>query len=81
MSGLEILVGVAGIGVTVLVVAAMILITPRGQVDLHAQAAGSEGSNLSRAPGGTPRTGDAPVASNGSRAAAANPPGRGAAGR
>ncbi len=38
MSGLEVLVGIAGFSVTVLVVVAMILITPRGQVDLPEQA-------------------------------------------
>ena len=51
MSGLEVLVGIAGFTVTVLVVAAMILITPRGQVDLHAQATDPQSPNLSRAPG------------------------------
>jgi hypothetical protein len=49
MSGLEVLVGIAGLGVTVLVVAAMILITPRGQVDMHGQATDPQGSDLSRA--------------------------------
>lgn len=38
MSGLEVLVGIAGFSVTVLVVAAMILITPGGQVALPEQA-------------------------------------------
>jgi hypothetical protein len=50
MSGLEVLIGIAGFSVTVLVVAAMILITPRGQVDLHAHETDPQGSNLSRAP-------------------------------
>jgi hypothetical protein len=49
MSGLEVLVGVAGFGVTLLVVAAMILITPQGQVDVHEEAADPMGSDLSRA--------------------------------
>jgi hypothetical protein len=35
--------------VTVLVVAAMILITPRGQVDLHGDENDPQGSDLSRA--------------------------------
>ena len=48
MSGLELLVGIAGFGVTVLVVVAMILITPRGQVDLHGQVTDPQGSDLSR---------------------------------
>ena len=58
MSALEVLVGVAGLAVTVLVVAAMILITPRGQVDHHEQAGDPQGSNLSRttAPNGAERT-------------------------
>lgn len=49
MSGLEVLVAFAGLAVTVLVVAAMILITPRGQVDLHEEAPDPQGSSLSRA--------------------------------
>ena len=48
MSALEVLVAVAGSGVTVLVVAAMILITPRGQVDLDEHPNDPQGSNLSR---------------------------------
>ncbi len=58
MSALEMLVGVAGIAVTVLVVAAMILITPRGEVGVHAAGSDPRGSNLSPAPGST---GAAPV--------------------
>ena len=50
MSALEVLVGVAGSAVTILVVAAMILITPRGQVDLRERADDPQGSSLSRAP-------------------------------
>jgi hypothetical protein len=38
MSGVDILVAVAGCGVSALVVIAMILITPRGLVDLRAEA-------------------------------------------
>lgn len=49
MSGLEVLVALAGLSVTVLVVAAMILITPRGQVDLHHDETDPQGSDLSRA--------------------------------
>ncbi len=49
MTGLEVLLAVAGIAVTVLVVAGMILITPRGEVDVHAEGADSQGSDLSRA--------------------------------
>jgi hypothetical protein len=49
VSGLDVLLALAGITVTVLVVAAMILITPRGQVDLHGPDADSQGSELSRA--------------------------------
>jgi len=48
MSGLEVLVALAGLGVTLLVVAAMILITPRGQVRLDAEETDPQGSELSR---------------------------------
>jgi len=48
MSGLEVLVALAGLGVTLLVVAAMILITPRGQVRLDAEKTDPQGSELSR---------------------------------
>jgi hypothetical protein len=47
MSAVEILVGGAGVVVTVLVIAGMILITPRGQVDVHAEGTDPQGSNLS----------------------------------
>ena len=49
MTGLEVLLAFAGISVTALVVAGMILITPRGEVDLHSSETESEGSSLSRA--------------------------------
>ena len=45
MSALEVLIGIAGLVVTVLVVAAMILITPRGQVELHGES-GTGGHDL-----------------------------------
>jgi hypothetical protein len=47
MSAVEILVGCAGAAVTVLVVIGMILITPRGQVEVHAEGTDPQGSNLS----------------------------------
>jgi hypothetical protein len=50
MSALEVLLAVAGAGVTALVVAGMILITPRGQVPVHTDVSESESSNLSPAP-------------------------------
>lgn len=52
MSGLDVLLGVAGGGVTTLVVAGMILLTPRGKIAVHAEGDDAEGSNLSptRAP-------------------------------
>jgi hypothetical protein len=53
MSALEVLIALTGLGVTVLVVAAMILITPRGQVDLHGDESDAQGSDLSQA--GAPR--------------------------
>jgi uncharacterized iron-regulated membrane protein len=49
MSGLDVLLAVAGLIVTVLVVAGMILITPRGEVDLFGDATHSQGTELSRA--------------------------------
>jgi uncharacterized iron-regulated membrane protein len=49
MSGLDVLLAVAGLIVTVLVVAGMILITPRGEVDLFGDATNSQGTELSRA--------------------------------
>jgi hypothetical protein len=49
MSGLDVLLAVAGLTVTVLVVAGMILITPRGEVDLFGDVTDSQGAELSRA--------------------------------
>jgi hypothetical protein len=49
VTGLEVLLAVAGFAATVLVVAGMILITPRGDVDLHRDATDPQGSDLSRA--------------------------------
>ena len=49
MSGLDVFLAVAGLIVTVLVVAGMILITPRGEVDLFADVTDSQGTELSRA--------------------------------
>jgi hypothetical protein len=49
MNGLEVLLAVAGLLATVLVVAGMILITPRNDVDLHEGAPASQGDDLSRA--------------------------------
>lgn len=47
MTGLDLLLALAGLGVTALVVAGMILITPRGEVDVHAEGTDPQGSNLS----------------------------------
>jgi hypothetical protein len=52
MTALEVLLAVAGFAVTALVVAGMILITPRGEVDLHRDAPDSQGAQLSRADAG-----------------------------
>ena len=49
MTALELLLAVAGFVVTVLVVAGMILITPRGEVQLGGEMRGSQGADLSRA--------------------------------
>src|SRR3954452_2934410 len=52
VTGLDVLLAVAGAAVTLLVIVGMILITPRGQVDIAQDAPSSQGSDLSRA-GGT----------------------------
>jgi len=50
MTALDILLAVAGLFATVLVVVGMILITPRGAVDVHDAATDPQGEELSRAP-------------------------------
>ena len=49
MTGLDVLLAVAGLAVTVLVVAGMILITPRGAVDAFDDVTDPQGAELSRA--------------------------------
>ena len=49
MTGLDVLLAVAGLAVTVLVVAGMILITPRGAVDAYDDVIDPQGAELSRA--------------------------------
>ena len=49
MTGLDVLLAVAGLAVTVLVVAGMILITPRGAVDAFDEVTDRQGAELSRA--------------------------------
>ena len=49
MTGLDVLLAVAGLAVTVLVVAGMILITPRGAVDAFEDVTDPQGAELSRA--------------------------------
>jgi hypothetical protein len=49
MTALDILIAVAGGAATALVVIGMILITPRGQVNLHGEATDAQGTDLSRA--------------------------------
>jgi hypothetical protein len=49
MSALEVLLAVAGFVVSALVVAGMILITPRGLVPVQADGGDPESTNLSRA--------------------------------
>jgi hypothetical protein len=49
MTALDILIAVAGLVATMLVVAGMILITPRGVVGLHDEATDGQGTDLSRA--------------------------------
>ena len=50
MSAIEVLLAIAGFTVTALVVAGMILFTPRGQVPVHADDDDPQGSQLSAAP-------------------------------
>ncbi|MBA2515584.1 MAG: hypothetical protein H0V26_14855 [Solirubrobacterales bacterium] len=47
MTGVELLLAIAGLVAFVLVIAAMILMTPHGQVEVHSEGADSQGSNLS----------------------------------
>ena len=49
MTGLDVLLAVAGLAVTVLVVAGMILVTPRGAVDAFDDVTDPQGAELSRA--------------------------------
>jgi hypothetical protein len=49
MTSLDVLLGVAGFVATALVVAGMILLTPRGEVEVHDDATDSQGAQLSRA--------------------------------
>lgn len=51
MTDLDVLLAVAGLTVTVLVVAGMILITPRGAVDAFDDVTDPQGVELSRADG------------------------------
>jgi hypothetical protein len=51
VTGLDVLLAVAGSAATLLVIVGMILITPRGQVDIAQDAPSSQGSDLSRAGG------------------------------
>jgi hypothetical protein len=57
MTGLEVLIAVAGLIATALVIVGMVLITPRGVVDVHVEGTDSGGSNLSgrQAPERDPR--------------------------
>jgi len=49
VTGLDVLLALAGGVATLLVIAGMILITPRGEVDIKQDAPSSQGSDLSRA--------------------------------
>jgi len=54
MTGLDILLAVAGLTATLLVVAGMILVTPRGSIDTFDEAADPQGEALSRVDGSAP---------------------------
>ena len=47
MTGVDVLLAVAGLAVTLLVVAGMILITPPGAEKVHVEGSDADGSNLS----------------------------------
>jgi hypothetical protein len=49
VSGLDVLLAVVGCAVTALTIVGMVLITPRGGVDLYTDAPESQGVDLSRA--------------------------------
>ena len=49
MTDLEILLAIAGFVVTAVVVAGMILLTPRGGIELDESASNGQGADLSRA--------------------------------
>jgi len=50
MNGLEVLLMIAGLGVTALVIAGMILLASLGVVEVHTEGTDPEGSNLSARP-------------------------------
>jgi hypothetical protein len=49
MSGVDVLLAVVGAAVTALTIVGMVLITPRGGIDLHTDEPESQGVDLSRA--------------------------------
>ena len=49
MTGLDVLLAVAGLAATLLVVAGMILVTPRGALDVFDDVTDPQGEELSRA--------------------------------
>ena len=55
MTGLDILLAVAGLTATLLVVAGMILVTPRGSIDTLDEVPEGQGEELSQAPGARAR--------------------------
>ena len=54
MTGLDVLLAVAGLTATLLVVAGMILVTPRGSIDTFDEVTDPQGEELSRADGSVP---------------------------
>jgi len=54
MSGVDVLLAVVGCAVTALTIVGMVLITPRGGVDLYTDEPNSQGVELSRADAGRP---------------------------
>ena len=54
MTGLDVLLAVAGLTATLLVVAGMILVTPRGAIETFDDATDAQGEELSRADASDP---------------------------
>lgn len=57
MSGVDLLLAAAGLLVTLLTLAGMVLLAPRGVVEVHTEGTDSQGSNLAPVPERAPVNG------------------------